>query len=83
MALSDTQNEKLGDMLAALEAEMGALNDWETKFVRDQLERHAKYGADVFMSPKQWSALQKIYDAVIGPDPKDVVDQIEDDEVPF
>lgn len=66
MPITDAENEKLGDMLSKLQADFDALNDWEKGFIKDQIDRHAKYGANIHMSPKQWGTVKKIYDAVIG-----------------
>lgn len=71
MSLTAEENDNLGDMLAAIEAENSSLNEWERGFVKDQLERHAKYGAGIRLSPKQWGAIRKIYFGITGSDGPD------------
>jgi hypothetical protein len=48
-------------LLDGLEAHMSALSTWEKGFVQDQIKRFDEHGAKVFMSPKQWAVLDKIY----------------------
>lgn len=83
MSLSAEENERLTDMLSALSENLGPLSEWETGFVKDQIERHKKYGAGIFMSAKQWVVLKKIYDAVIGDEEEGDPLQEIDDELPF
>lgn len=66
MSLTEVENEKLTDMLGAIEAEMGALSDWERGFIKDQLDRHAKYGSGIRLSTKQWAMIRKVYEKVTG-----------------
>lgn len=66
MTLTAEENQNLEDMLATIEAEMGALSEWERNFIKDQLERHAKYGADMRLSPKQWGVIRRVYANVTG-----------------
>lgn len=67
MALSPEENERLADMLERLRPEVPRLkNDWQKSFIKDQIERHAKYGADMFLSAKQWAKIKEIYNETIG-----------------
>lgn len=66
MSLSPGELESLTDMLQAIEPERPALNAWERGFIDDQVKRFDQYGADIRLSPKQWSAIRKIYEKVTG-----------------
>lgn len=83
--LTEDKFERLNDMLTAISLQEGAMNDWERSFIQSQLERVEKYGAGVFMSPKQWSMIEKIYTAVTGDGGKanEPEDPGLDDEIPF
>lgn len=73
--------ERLKSQLSKLEADMGALNDWERGFIQDQIDRVRKYRENTFISPKQLAVIKKIYDAVVGDEEKQEV--VEDDDIPF
>lgn len=81
MPLSPRETEELGDMLEAIKADTGALNDWERQFVDDQVRRFDQYGAEIFLSPKQWKKIRDIYEVVTG-DKAEGPDE-EDDSIPF
>lgn len=66
MSLTAEEHEKLADMLAAIEPEMKQLSDWEKGFIKDQLERHEKYGAGIRLSVKQWAAIRRVHEKVTG-----------------
>lgn len=66
MSLTEAESEKLADMLGAIEAEMGALSDWERGFMKDQLNRHAQYGSGIRLSTKQWAMIRRVYEKVTG-----------------
>lgn len=90
MALSAEENERLGDMLERLRPEVDNLkNDWQKSFIKDQMERHAKYGAQMYLSAKQWAKIQEIYDEIIGDDDPEDREEVGndpddyDDEIPF
>lgn len=84
MTISKEQFEKLDAMLSDLEADMGALSDWEKGFIGDQIKRVAEYRENVFMSPKQLATIKKIYDAVIGDEEEDDPDDESDEnQIPF
>jgi len=42
-----------------------SLTEWEQGFLVSTEERHKEYGDRIRMSPKQWSAFDRIYDKVI------------------
>lgn len=50
----------LGDLLQEAENREGHLTEWERSFVADIGERHAQYGDDLFVSPKQHAILIRI-----------------------
>ncbi len=80
MSLTAEEFETLTDMLNAIEAEMGALNQWEQGFIKDQLARVEKYGANIHMSPKQWNAVKKIHFGLTGSDGQDYTGRDDDDQ---
>jgi hypothetical protein len=67
MALSDEQNDRLTLLLQQLEPEIKNMKGSAPGFVRDQIERHDKYGAAMFLSPKQLSWLESLYEQNVGP----------------
>lgn len=84
MAISKEQFERFDSMLSALEADMGALSDWEKGFIGDQIKRVREYRENVFLSPKQLAVIKKIYDATIGDEAEDEVSEADQkDEIPF
>lgn len=82
MSLNDEQYEKIDLMLSALEADPGALNDWEKNFIADQVKRFRQYGKEMYLSPKQSATIKKIYDAVVGDEPQAGPEDL-DDGLPF
>ena len=36
--------------------------EWEQQFIKDMNERYEKYGAKIFLSPKQWNVLRRLQD---------------------
>lgn len=66
MALTEEQNERLTAILQALEPEMSKLGQASQNFVRDQIERHAKYDDKIFISPKQKAWLEDLYERYAG-----------------
>ena len=81
MSLSERESEELGDMLQAIQADSSALNAWERQFIDDQVGRFDKYGAEIFLSPKQWKKIRDIYESLTGDKAEEPED--EDDEIPF
>lgn len=94
MAITAAENEQLQEILNAVDPKGPGLTDWQKGFMKDQHERYQKYGANIFLSPKQWAALKDAYEKVTG----DTVDdpppgahdfdeerntRDEDDEIPF
>lgn len=71
MAISEEYAERLDTMLSALEADIGACNEWEQTFIADQRKRLTTYGKEIFLSPKQQAKIKAIYDAVIGDETED------------
>lgn len=66
MAITSAQNRELTDILSDIQTDMGSLTEKEAGFVNDQIERHEKYGLNIFMSEKQWNWLKVIRDKVMG-----------------
>ena len=58
MPLSNNENEWLTDFFDRVEE--GSLPEWEANFVADQKKRYGQYGADIFLSFKQYSVLFRI-----------------------
>jgi len=66
MAITEEQNTELTNILSDIQGEEGMLTDRERTFVSDQVERHDKYGLNIYMSEKQWSWLRSIHGKVAG-----------------
>lgn len=67
MALSMEEDATLTEILADLEPEIDKMKPgFQQNFTRDQIERHRKYGSNIFMSPKQWSVLRQLHDEYVG-----------------
>ena len=49
---------ELSDLL--YQAELNASSEWEIDFVADTVERHRKFGVDMYLSEKQVSTLERI-----------------------
>ena len=62
MPLTPDQEEVLSGILER--ASNTKLNEWETKFIGDMTGTYEKVGADMFLSPKQWAALERIDEKV-------------------
>lgn len=99
MAISPKENTKLTAILAALmsPATKDNLKPHEANFVQDQSERHDKWGAGIFISPKQWNWLKVLYERETGDKAEDLPEEEDeaddrrrdfsgddmDDEIPF
>lgn len=96
MAITEEQNERLTEILQALEPEIKKLGQASANFVRDQIKRHDQYREAIFVSPKQWAWLEDLYEKYAGgtkqdtraeindtPDPDWGDDEPERDEIPF
>lgn len=88
MSITDEQDARLTLILGALEPEMKNMNPVPAGFVKDQCARHKTYGTEIFMSPKQWAWLERLYVEYIGDEeeqPKGADGKKDDmgDEVPF
>lgn len=79
MALSAKENEQLTDMLERIRPNVDQLTDWQKSFIRDQMDRHAKYGDTMFLSAKQWAKIKEIYNDCVGDEDPDEQDDIEND----
>lgn len=66
MAISEEQNERLTEILQALEPEIKNLGQASANFVRDQIKRHSQYNEQIFVSPKQWAWLEDLYEKQAG-----------------
>lgn len=66
MAITEEQNERLTEMLQALEPEIKNLGQASANFVRDQIKRHDRYGTQMFISPKQNAWLEDLYEKYAG-----------------
>lgn len=74
MSISAKENTELTAILAALmsPATKDNLKPHEANFVQDQSERHNKWGADIFISPKQWNWLKVLYERETGDKAEDL-----------
>lgn len=82
MSLSSEQNDRLTEILQVLGAEIESITGNSRSFVEDQIKRHAQYGEETRMSPKQWSWLESLYERHAKlPEPKPAPDI--DDDIPF
>lgn len=66
MAITEEQNERLTEILQALEPEIKKLGQVSANFVRDQIKRHDQYHEAMFVSPKQWAWLEDLYEKYAG-----------------
>lgn len=83
MPLSDEQNERLVLILDGLQAVRAQLYERARTFVDDQIERHAKYSAAMFLSPKQEKWLRDLYREFVGTEPEEIsTNRMEDDRDP-
>ena len=62
MNLTLEQEEKLQFTLDTIAEHRAVLNDWERGFFDDQVKRFEEHGAKMFLSPKQWAVLNKMYE---------------------
>ena len=62
MALSDKDYTELQSILQALQPNLNNVYQRGQDFIRDQIDREAKYGQDMFMSVKQFAWLRKLND---------------------
>lgn len=84
MSLTPDQNERLTEILQVLgpEADNGNISGNSQSFVQDQVKRHAQWGDEMRLSPKQWAWLEDLYAKHAKlPEPKPAPDI--DDEIPF
>lgn len=84
MALSASRVSQLRDVLTNID--QSQLRDRELQFVKDQARRFEEYGSEMFLSDKQWSWLESIYEKQTGEKPTDKQSpggRDLDDETPF
>lgn len=62
--MTDEEEQKLRTYIQTISDARAKLSDWERNFFADQEKRYAEYGAKVFMSPKQWAVLDRVYEKV-------------------
>lgn len=96
MALSKEMYERVTLILEQLAPERGKLKGRSIEFFDDQVKRRDRYGEDMFLSPKQISWLENLYEEHVGPldhlegvaqEPKEsqsaAADVDVDDDIPF
>jgi hypothetical protein len=66
MTLYPAAFERLQAMLEALEPEIKNMTGQSPKFVRDQIDRAAKYGERIFITPRQIAWLEDLYAKHVG-----------------
>lgn len=64
MNLTLDQEEKLRFQIAEISDNLKKLNEWERNFMQDQIKRYDEMGAKMFLSGKQMSVIQRIYEKV-------------------
>lgn len=64
MNLSLELEEKLKFTLDTIAEHRKDLSDWERGFFDDQVKRYDEFGARMYLSPKQWAVLNRMYDKV-------------------
>lgn len=87
--LNDKEYAELVDMLRDLEGHIPSMRGNSGSFVRDQVDRHNKYGQSILISDRQMSWLRNLHDEFVGtrdqePAPLNIHDRDDiDDEVPY
>lgn len=61
MALSNDEVDQLERIIAAVAEIRARLRDWDRKFFDDVESRYQEHGADLRLSSKQWSNLERLY----------------------
>lgn len=62
MSLSETQIDRLTEILEAAENASGRLTSWQNGFIDDMRTRYEEWGANLRVSPKQWDKLEEIFE---------------------
>lgn len=60
MSLSQTEHEWLEGMIEAYDGNEKMTGEWRRNFMKDQLDRFAKYGKDMYLSAKQWKVVRDV-----------------------
>jgi hypothetical protein len=76
--------ERVQNMLSELAPHLKDMKGQAPVFLKDQIARAEKWGADMFLSFKQLQWIESLYAEHCGepPEPKDMVDDLEDG-IPF
>jgi len=64
MPLTDEEEQKLREYMITLADRRTKLSEWEAGFFADQEKRYKEYGARMYLSPKQWAVLNRMYEKV-------------------
>lgn len=82
--------EELKQLLADLQPHVKHMTGRSPGFVTDTADRVSKYGAETFMSPKQWQWLRDLHSEFVGTEAKREDEprgadgrRGDDDEIPF
>ena len=54
------QKEYLESVVEAFKDDPGHASEWEQGFMADMAERFDKYGADTYVSAKQWKIITRV-----------------------
>lgn len=66
MALTSEEEDRMQTYLDTINENTESLTGWETQFISDMTERFEKYSGKMFMSPKQWTVMRRIFNKVTG-----------------
>lgn len=64
MALTQEEESELQLCLDEIHANEDRLTEWEKGFISDMSDRFEKYEQTLFVSPKQWKIIRRVYDKV-------------------
>jgi hypothetical protein len=83
--MSFDEFRRVENMLHELEPHIKDMKGQAPVFLKDQIARAAKWQTDMFLSPKQLQWIESLYEEHCGepPEPKDMVDDLDDDKIPF
>ena len=59
--MTNDEAEHLEEILRAVDDIRSRLGDWDKKFIEDIEKQFEDKGAQLYLSPKQWAQLERIY----------------------
>lgn len=66
MSLTTEAEEKFSFILSSISENIKVLSDWEKGFYDDMVKRYDEFQANIRISEKQWSVLQRMYEKATG-----------------